>query len=99
MRSITVKRIASFKDRVHQVVRDIPVGKTLTYGEVALRAGSPGAARAVGTIMSNNSDLSIPCHRVIRSDGRVGGYNGIRGGIEGAKAKETLLKAEGAIFV
>ncbi len=82
---------------VLRVVKDIPKGKTLTYKEVALRAGSPQAARAVGTIMSHNRDISIPCHRVIRSDGKLGGYNGIRGGQEGVQAKQKLLKAEGVI--
>jgi O-6-methylguanine DNA methyltransferase len=95
MRTIT-KRISSFKERVIRVVKDIPAGKTLSYREVALRAGSPGGARAVGVIMANNSDMSVPCHRVIRSDGKIGGYNGLRGGVEGKKAKEALLVAEGA---
>ncbi len=99
MRSqLIIRRRASFKEMVEKVVRDIPEGKTLTYKEVALRAGSPGAARAVGTIMANNSDKSLPCHRVIRSDGRVGGYNGIRGGRGGSKAKKELLKREGVLI-
>lgn len=97
MSRITIKRLASFKERVEKIVRDIPKGETLSYGEVASRAGSPGAARAVGQIMANNSDLSVPCHRVIRSDGKIGGYNGIRGGKIGSEAKITLLKAEGAL--
>jgi O-6-methylguanine DNA methyltransferase len=59
-------------------VRKIPKGKTMTYGEVARRAGHPGAARAVGAIMSHNYDPKIPCHRVVRQDGGVGDYN--RGG-------------------
>ncbi len=93
--TIITKQAASFKEMVQKVVRDIPKGKTLTYKEVALRAGSPGGARAVGMIMSHNTDTSIPCHRVIRSDGKIGGYNGIRGGKTGDKAKIALLKAEG----
>ena len=97
--NLVTKRQASFKEMVLRVVKDIPKGKTLTYKEVALRAGSPQAARAVGTIMSHNTDTSIPCHRVIRSDGKLGGYNGIRGGQEGVQAKQKLLKAEGAISV
>ena len=86
-----IRRIPSFKERVLRVVRDIPSGKTLSYGEVALRAGSPSAARAVGMIMANNSDKTVPCHRVIRSDGSLGGYNGLKG------LKKTLLTKEHAI--
>lgn len=79
-----------FRIRVEAVVRSIPRGKTMSYGEVAAEAGSPGAARAVGTIMKHNLDPSIPCHRVIKADGSVGDYN--RGG---ATEKRSLLLAEG----
>jgi methylated-DNA-[protein]-cysteine S-methyltransferase len=48
------------------VVKKIPKGKTLSYGEVSRRAGVIGAARAVGGIMSNNANKSIPCHRVVK---------------------------------
>ncbi len=82
----------SFKEKVKEVVRKIPRGKTLTYKQVAMRAGHAGAARAVGMIMKYNYDKSVPCHRVVRSDGRVGGYN--RGG---SNVKTLLLKKEGAI--
>jgi len=82
--------IASFAERVRAVVKEIPKGSVMTYKEVALKAGNSGAARAVGTIMSHNADKSIPCHRVIRSDGKAGGYNGING-----LSKEALLKKEG----
>ncbi|HVT74828.1 MAG TPA: MGMT family protein [Candidatus Paceibacterota bacterium] len=91
------KPIDSFKDRVQEVVRGIPKGKTLSYKDVASRAGNPGAARAVGMIMANNDDMSIPCHRVVRSDGKIGGYNGIRGGNKGSEAKISLLRAEGVL--
>lgn len=96
MATPVTRKVASFKDRVERVVRDIPQGKTLTYREVALRAGSPNGARAVGMIMSRNSDASVPCHRVVRSDGKIGGYNGIRGGAKGSEAKRALLAAEAA---
>lgn len=82
---------SSFAERVRSAVRQIPKGQTRTYGEVATAAGHPGAARAAGTIMKNNHDPTVPCHRVICSDGTIGAYN--RGG---SAAKERLLRAEGA---
>jgi methylated-DNA-[protein]-cysteine S-methyltransferase len=80
----------SFGDRVRDAVRQIPKGETRSYGEVAKAIGYSGAARAVGTVMKNNYDPTVPCHRVIRSDGKIGGYN--RGGLE---VKKRLLRAEG----
>ena len=65
----------SFSDKVRDIVRKIPKGKTMTYKEVAARAGNPKAARAVGAVMRTNYDPSISCHRVIASDGSMGGYN------------------------
>lgn len=82
----------TFTERVRAVVRTIPKGETRSYKEVAIAAGSPRAARAVGTIMRNNYIKGVPCHRVIKSDGTLGGYN--RGG---ATEKKALLKKEGAI--
>lgn len=79
-----------FKERVLKVVAKIPKGKTLSYKEVARRAGNPRAARAVGNIMNKNYDPKVPCHRVIRSDGSIGGYR------SGAKKKIQILKKEGA---
>lgn len=83
----------NFTSRVQDIVRTIPKGKTITYKQVAELAGSPGAARAVGTIMKNNYDETIPCHRVIGSDGKMHGYN--RPG--GTKTKKERLIAEGAL--
>ncbi len=82
----------TFTDRVREVVRKIPKGEVMTYTQVATKAGSPNASRAVGMIMSKNYDPKIPCHRVIRSDGTMGGYN--RGGIS---AKRKILTAEGVV--
>ncbi len=62
----------------------------MTYKEVAARAGNPAAARAVGAVMRTNYLPNVPCHRVIRSDGKIGDYN--RGG---ASQKRKLLVAEG----
>lgn len=79
----------NFKERVLNIVRKIPKGKVLSYKQVAEAAGVAFAARAVGNIMKSNSDDSVPCHRVIRSDGRAGGYNGRAGD------KIELLRREG----
>jgi len=81
----------TFADRVRAIVKKIPKGEALTYKEVARRAGNSKAARAVGAIMHANYDESIPCHRVIASDGTMRGYN--RGGIT---RKRRRLQVEGA---
>lgn len=81
----------TFKEKVFDVVRKIPKGKTLTYKEVAKRAGKPGAYRVVGNILTTNFDEKVPCHRVIKSDGTIGGYN------RGSKKKMEMLKKEGAV--
>jgi methylated-DNA-[protein]-cysteine S-methyltransferase len=82
----------TFAQKVYAVVKKIPRGSVMTYAGVAKKAGKPGAARAVGTLMAHNANKSIPCHRVIRSDGKIGEYNGLQG-----KSKKELLRAEGAI--
>ncbi|MEI6553807.1 MAG: MGMT family protein [bacterium] len=81
----------TFTQKVYDVVSKIPKGKTLTYKEVAKKAGNEKAVRAVGTILAKNYDSKIPCHRVIRSDGKIGKYN------RGEENKLKLLKKEGAI--
>lgn len=79
----------SFKEKVFQIVKNIPEGQVLTYKELAKLAGSPKAYRAVGNILNSNHNPEIPCHRVIRSDGRIGGYN------RGSQKKEQILRSEG----
>ncbi len=79
-----------FTERVRSIVTQIPRGQVLSYSMVAAQAGKPKAARAVARIMSANFDPHIPCHRVIRNDGTLGGYN--RGGTD---EKRALLKSEG----
>ena len=92
MVSATGKRVSAsqmnFAQKVFFVVSKIPRGETLTYKEVAQKAGRPNAYRAVGNILNKNYDPKIPCHRIIRSDGTIGGYN------RGAKKKLELLKKE-----
>ena len=66
-----------FYRRVLDTLMTVDYGTTVSYGELAFMAGSPGAARAVGTAMSSNPiPLVVPCHRVVRSDGSVGEYGG-----------------------
>ncbi len=83
----------TFTQKVQAVVKNIPPGTVLTYKAVASAAGNPKAARAVANIMARNYDPAIPCHRVIRSDGGLGGYN--RGG---TAVKKQLLTKEGAVL-
>ncbi len=89
--------IPPFHRKVLEQCAQIPAGQTLTYSELASRAGSPRAARAVGSAMARNRwPLIIPCHRVVGADGRLTGYSGT-GGIEtkrrllGLEAGELLL--------
>jgi len=77
-----------FQKRVYEAVKNIPYGRTTTYKKVAEKIGRPRAWRAVGNILNKNRDSSVPCHRVIRSDGKTGGYN--RGVIE----KKRKLRRE-----
>lgn len=85
--------MSTFTDNVHRVVKGIKQGQTMTYKDVAAAAGNPKAARAVANLMAKNYNLDIPCHRVIRSDGGLGGYN--RGG---ETVKREILQKEGAIL-
>ncbi len=81
-----------FAQKVYAIVAQIPKGSVMTYKAVAKRAGRPKAARAIGTIMSKNRDTRVPCHRVIRSDGAMGGY-----AFGGVTKKRALLIKEGAL--
>lgn len=83
---------SKFGQRVFAIVAKIPKGKTLTYKEVAQAAGRPRAYRGVGNILSKNWNPNIPCHRVVRSDGKPGGYN--RGGMT---HKLKRLREEGVM--
>ncbi|MFA6330025.1 MAG: MGMT family protein [Candidatus Micrarchaeia archaeon] len=83
---------ATFSQKVYAAACRIPKGKVSTYAAVARAIGKPGAARAVGNALRNNPHpIVVPCHRVVRSDGRVGGY----GGRQDSKEKIKILKKEG----
>ena len=80
-----------FQIKVWEFLKTIPKGKVTTYSKVAKAIGYPKAVRAVANAIGNNPNpIIIPCHRVVRSDGTIGGYSGI-GGI---KKKKALLKKE-----
>ncbi|MEK7203766.1 MAG: MGMT family protein [Patescibacteria group bacterium] len=84
------KNLSDFHYRVYNVVKKIPKGQVLTYKKVAYLVGSPGAYRAVGNALNKNPFApEVPCHRVIKSDGKIGGY------AKGTRIKIRLLKKEG----
>ena len=86
--------MASFSQRVLNLVQKIPRGRVATYKELARALGNPGFARAVGNALSKNPHLiKIPCHRVVCSNGRVGGY------ASGRERKKKLLEEEGIEIV
>jgi len=81
-----------FRDRVWRALADIPYGQTISYAELAARAGSPKAIRAAGQANHFNPlPIVIPCHRVVGKDGSLTGYAG------GLAVKEFLLKLEGIL--
>ena len=87
--SATGRSATGFRARVLAAVRSIPRGRVATYGDIAELAGAPGAARAVGNVMRQCGDPSVPCHRVIASSGGLGGFGGY------LDRKRQLLRAEG----
>ena len=83
-----------FQLKIWNFLRKIPKGTVKTYLEVAKAIGKPLAVRAVANAIAKNPyPIQIPCHRVIRSDGSLGGYSGVGG----VKKKKNLLKKEGII--
>ncbi len=82
--------VRGFDEKVYAALRTIPRGKVTTYKQLARRIGSSHAARAVGNALNKNPHApQVPCHRVVLSDGRLGGYAG------GSKRKTALLRREG----
>ena len=80
-----------FQKAVWKEISKIPIGETRTYKEISIAIGKPNSSRAVAKACGQNPyPIVIPCHRVIRSDGKIGGYSG-KGGI---KTKKKLLKEE-----
>ena len=84
-----------FQKMVWSEITKIPKGKTITYMELAMKIGKPKAYRAVANACANNPLLEIiPCHRVIRNDGKMGGYRGEKG----IARKKKLLIKEGVML-
>ena len=83
-----------FAQKTLTACRNISFGRTLSYGQLAKKAGSPAAARAIGHIMAKNqTPLIIPCHRIICSDGRLGGFSAVGG----TTIKRKMLQLEGSV--
>jgi len=90
---LDLRAIPDFNVRVLRELARVPYGQTTTYGTLAVRAGAPKAARAVGTVMNRNRiPIVLPCHRVIGANGKLVGYAG------GLDIKERLLRLEGALL-
>ena len=86
----------SFQRRVLEMVRTVPYGETITYGQLARESGSPRGARAVGGVMrANRTPLVIPCHRVLAAGGALGGFSG---GIDFKKYLLTLKRHRGTVL-
>jgi methylated-DNA-[protein]-cysteine S-methyltransferase len=93
---VDLLHVTPFQRSVLEAARSVPRGQVATYGDIGRRIGRPGAARAVGQALGSNPvPIVVPCHRVLASDGTLGGYSG-RGGL---RTKRRLLTLEGALLV
>ena len=92
---LDLSRFSDFQRRVWEITKSIPYGEVRTYRQVSDELGNPKASRAVGTALARNpAPIIVPCHRVVRTNGKLGGYSGA-GGID---TKARLLKMEGQKF-
>ena len=93
---VDLRHVTPFQRRVLEAARTVPRGTVATYRDIGRSIGKPGAARAVGQALGSNPvPIVVPCHRVLASDGSLGGYSG-RGGL---RTKRRLLALEGALLV
>ena len=89
--AVSRSQFSDFACKVLKVCKEVPIGKTLTYWQLAKKAGFPKAARAVGNVLAKNPlPLVVPCHRVIRADGKIGNFSAPGG----AKTKKKMLEHE-----
>ena len=92
---LSLPRQTAFQSKVIQALQSVGYGEQITYGELASKAGAPRAARAVGTVMANNRiPVLIPCHRVVASGGKLGGFSAP----QGTSLKSHLLQLESRNF-
>jgi methylated-DNA-[protein]-cysteine S-methyltransferase len=90
---LNLSKLTNFSAKVLRHACKIPRGKVTTYSGIAAALGTPHAVRAVGTVLANNPfPIIIPCHRVVRADGSLGGFGG------GIKMKKELLAKEGVVL-
>lgn len=93
MKKNIVDRIAIKNEDVYDLLQKIPEGKITTYGDLARALGNPSASRIIGRILGHNPNpIRVPCHRVVMSDGKLGGYR------YGTNKKKELLEKEGLSF-
>lgn len=91
-KSLVIRKTIKHED-VYDLLRKIPAGKVTTYGDLAKALGNPSASRIIGRILSQNPNpIKVPCHRVVMSDGKLGGY------AYGTAKKRGLLEKEGLCF-
>jgi methylated-DNA-[protein]-cysteine S-methyltransferase len=89
---VELEGVGPFARKVYDAAREIPIGKTSTYGELAKKLGQPKAVRAVGRALARNPiPLIIPCHRILAADGKPGGFSAHGGAV----TKLKLLALEG----
>jgi len=92
---LDMSELTSFRQRVIAACRCVPFGELASYQDLARAAGNPTATRAVGSTMANNRwPLIVPCHRIVRSDGTIGGFSSP----SGVSEKQRLLRHEGVEF-
>lgn len=92
--NVSAGEVGEMREAIYAVLRQVPHGETLTYGDLAKRAGYPGQAREIGEAMGKNPvPLIVPCHRVVAAGGKIGGFSAPGGSV----TKEKMLKLEGAL--
>ena len=91
-KTLVIRKTIKNED-VYELLLKIPAGKVTTYGDLAKALGNPSASRIIGRILSQNPNpIQVPCHRVVMSDGKLGGY------ADGTAKKRGLLEKEGLSF-